>query len=234
MKYLFLFDIDGTILNFQHGVAKSLFIELMTEVFGEEFDESHLPDFNGRTDLFILRKMAENRGVNFEELKSKLPLVWDAILRKFERYSTPDYIDLLPGVDNLLKSLLQRDDVDLGLITGNFRANAYLKLKAHDLHNLFHFGAFGDDHENRNYLPPIAINKANVYHNSEIFNSANTLIIGDTLRDIECAKYNNIKSVAVCTGRYSYEELQSDSPDLIYNDFSDYKSVENSFFNLFE
>ncbi len=234
MKYLFLFDIDGTLLNFQHGVAKALFIELMTEVFGKDFDETHLPDFNGRTDLYILRTMAENHGIDFEGLSGKLPVVWKAIIEKFENYSTPDYIELLPGVKPLLSSLEKRDDVELGLITGNFKANAYLKLKAHDLGRYFQFGAFGDDHENRNNLPPIAIDNANLFLKRDDFNSSNTLIIGDTLRDIECAQYNSIKSVAVTTGKYSREELSSLNPDLLLDDMSDYESVEQTFFNLFD
>ncbi len=234
MKYLFLFDIDGTILNFRHQVAKALFIELMTEVFGKEFDETHLPDFNGRTDLYILRTMAENHGIDFNGLSAKLPEVWEAIIAKFQNYSTPEYIELLPGVHEILVSLSQRDDVTLGLITGNFRANAYLKLKAHDLGDFFKFGAFGDDHENRNNLPPIAISKANVHLNSDVFTSRNTLIIGDTKRDIECAKFNQIKSVAVGTGKYTLDELSEDNPDLLLSDMSDYVNVQKSFFNLFD
>ncbi len=233
MKYLFLFDIDGTLLNFQHGVAKALFIELMTEIFGKEFDETHLPDFNGRTDLYILRTMAENHGINFDGLNRKLPDVWKAIIDKFEDYSTPDYIELLPGVKQLLNSLEMREDVALGLITGNFKANAYLKLKAYDLGRYFQFGAFGDDHEDRNNLPPIAINNANIFLKETFFYPENTLIIGDTIRDIECAKHNNIKSVAVTTGRYKKEELASHNPDLLLDDMSDFESVENTFFTLF-
>lgn len=234
MKYLFLFDIDGTLLNFQHGVAKTLFIELMTEVFGKEFDETHLPDFNGRTDLYILRTMAENHGIDFEGLSQKLPTVWKAIISKFEGYSTPDYIELLPGVNELLTSLEKREDVELGLITGNFRENAYLKLRAHDLERYFNFGAFGDDHENRNNLPPIAIDNANIFLKHNHFKPENTLIIGDTLRDIECARHNKIKSVAVTTGKYKRDQLATLQPDLLLDDMSDFKSVEDTFFNLFD
>jgi phosphoglycolate phosphatase-like HAD superfamily hydrolase len=124
----------------------------------------------------------------------------------------------------------------MGLLTGNFKENAYLKLSTFKLEKFFPFGAFGSDNEDRNKLPEIAINRANDYmrvinHNYtrydeiNVFNTNNTIIIGDSPGDIECAKSNGIFSLAVSTGTFCYKELKKCNPDFIIENFSNYTFV---------
>jgi len=130
---LILFDIDGTILNFKYGIAKKLFAEMLSELFGRDVPDEAIPDFWGMTDLQIIREIAENIGFSYDSILDKIPVIWHRIYSGFEEHTTPENVKLLPGVNHLLKILNEREDVQLGLITGNFYDNAYLKLRTHGL-----------------------------------------------------------------------------------------------------
>ena len=230
---LILFDIDGTILQFKHSLAKDLFTEFLTELFEFEVPASVIPSFAGMTDLQILRIIAHNLNMPHEVMMEKLPHIWDHIRSKFEANSTTETIKIMPGIIELLELFENNKEIQLGLITGNFIENAYIKLKPYNLSHLFPFGAFGDDDENRNNLPPIAIRRANEFLNNSLFDSSNTIIIGDTDRDIECARTHGIKSVAVATGGCSAEMLNSHNPDLFFENFADYNNSYKMILNLF-
>ncbi len=230
--YLLLFDIDGTILRFRKGLARKLFSKVMSELYGRNIPEDVIPRFAGMTDLHILRTMTESIGVSHDEMAENLPTIWQKMLAVFKEYCTPENINLMPGVDTLIKQLFDRDDTVLGLITGNFEENAYFKLSAHRLNKYFDFGAFGSDHENRNMLPELAVQRANKIHGEGCFGRHNTLIIGDTFRDIECAHKNSMKVLAVATGEFTFEELEGQSPELLMRDFKNTDLVINEIYNL--
>ncbi|MBX3043222.1 MAG: HAD hydrolase-like protein [Candidatus Kapabacteria bacterium] len=221
MKYLVLFDIDGTILNFRHGIAKQLFAEMLKELFGRDVPDSAIPQFHGMTDLQIIRSISENIGISYQDTIELIPQIWKKMLVMFQQHSLPENVTVLPGVPDLIKTLSENDEVRLGLITGNFLENAYLKLSIAGLDSYFPTGAFGCDSEDRNMLPPIAIMRINQHYNTQLFASHNTIIIGDTHRDIECARKNGIKVIAVATGGFTNEELNSQAPDAVLNDLGD-------------
>lgn len=224
-KILILFDIDGTLIKFKSGTAGKIFSDIMEEIFNVKIDKNNLPDFAGQTDLKILKEICEINNISFSSVESQIELIWEKMLSLFGKYCTPDYILLLEGVPELLDYLSQHEFITLGLLTGNFRENAYQKLKTYNLHNYFPFGAFGSDEEDRNKLPPLAIKRANKYFEKDQFSNKNTIIVGDAPRDITCAKANDIKVACVTTGTYDISQLERYSPDLIFKDFSDYRSV---------
>lgn len=231
-KFLILFDIDGTILKFKHYLAKKLFSELLQELFNKEIPENAIPDFHGMTDLQILKIISDNIGFPFSETEKLLPDIWNKMLAVFDIHSVEDNIELLPGVNQLINDLHKHPDVALGLLTGNFQDNAYLKLRAVKLDSYFDFGAFGNDSIDRNDLPIIAINRANDYYQKDYFSNINTIIIGDTHRDEECARVNNIKCICVCTGNQNYEELKSLNPDALFHNLSDTELIKKTIFEL--
>ena len=112
-----------------------------------------------------------------------------------------------PGIHDLIKNLVSRDNVKLGLVTGNVREGARLKLTRAKLNTFFAIGGFGDDSNNRNDLPPLAIQRAQ-HHYNITFHRNDVWIIGDSIHDIICAKVNGLRSLAVATGWTEYEELQ--------------------------
>jgi phosphoglycolate phosphatase-like HAD superfamily hydrolase len=234
MKHLLLFDIDGTILQLRHGRSKMIFAEILKEVFGKEIDQVRLPDFAGKTDLIILREICTTFSLDYNLILEDVDNIWARMHSVFREYCTQEEVVLLPGVGELIKELSVREDVQLALLTGNFRDNAYLKLDTYGLSGFFPFGAFGCEREIRNELPPIAIERANEHAGGDYFCNTNTIILGDSLRDIECAEVNGIKSVAVATGYNGFEELGTASPDLLFQDFSDVGKVISKLEKLME
>ncbi|HRP01949.1 MAG TPA: HAD hydrolase-like protein [Candidatus Kapabacteria bacterium] len=231
-KYLVLFDIDGTILNFAPNLAKELILELLQDYFNKNISESVIPDFQGMTDLQIIKSIAKEIGYSLEQLEDSIPKFWKALSDTFERHTNSNTTKILPGVSQLVKELSELPFIELGLLTGNIHQNAYHKLRAVKLDSYFKFGAFGCDSHDRNELAPIAINRANNYFDATIFNHKNTLIIGDTYRDEECARVNNIKFVCVATGKQSYEALNQLVPDAIFHDFSNVDLVKSTIIKL--
>ena len=92
---------------------------------------------------------------------------------------------LMPAVKDILSYLSEFENVKIGLVTGNFKQNAYLKLKAHNLDTYFPIGAFGCDYENRNSLPSRSrLKELKQYWSLNNFSYKKTIIIGDSYRDI--------------------------------------------------
>lgn len=233
MKYLVLFDIDGTILKFKHSIAKKIFAEELEKILNLKIPEKALPDFHGMTDLQIIKNICLNIGYSYNELSKNLSNLWENLYNIFLSYSNNENIYLMPGIKELIEVLNYDNDFILGLLTGNFKKNAYLKIKTVGLEEYFQFGAFGCDTEDRDLLPPIAIERANKFINKEnLFNNSNTIIIGDTFRDIQCAKANNIACISVCTGYQSYEELAKLNPEAIFNDLTNTFLIKDTIIRL--
>ena len=118
---------------------------------------------------------------------------------------------LLPGVLELLEKLKSRKHIVLGLLTGNLSRGAQLKLGHYGVWHFFEFGAFADDHHDRNQLGPFAQARAKEKHGLE-FSAAEIDIIGDTPRDIACGKALGARTIAVSTGTWSREDLAKHHP----------------------
>ena len=120
----------------------------------------------------------------------------------------------------MLEAGYARGGVALGLLTGNLRRGAEVKLGSRDLWRYFPFGAFADDCEDRNQLGPHALRRARAHHGVE-FAPADTWVIGDTPHDVVCARAFGARALAVATGRHSADELRAAGPDAVFPDFSD-------------
>ena len=227
MAVLVLFDIDGTILQLKQGHSKQIFSRMVDEIFGKSVDATDMPDFSGRTDLEILYDIAKKLNIKKKDIDSKIDDIWEKIYVFFSQYCTNEFIDLMPGVMELIETIDKSEEFCLGLLTGNFRENAYQKLAAFELQDYFPFGAFGSDFPDRNLLPPLALKRANKYLNNKVFYPGNTIIIGDSPRDVECAQKNNIVSIAVTTGFSDRDELSKCNPDHLFDNLSDNTQIIN-------
>lgn len=233
MQILVLFDIDGTILSMKDGTSRMLFSDFLKKVFGRSIPNNCIPDFHGMTDLQILEQIADNINFPLKSIEHKIDDLWSELNLVFDHYCTPQHIVLMPGISELITNLNTSEHIQLGLLTGNFKQNAYSKLDSHKLGSFFPFGSFGDDDSDRNKLLPIAISRANKFFNQELFNVGNTILIGDSIRDIECGKSNNVPVIAVATGGIPIETLRKHNPDFVLQDLSNTQEVQNTIINHF-
>lgn len=162
----------------------------------------------GRTDAEIARGLLLQAGVSALQIDERADDVRERSCRAYAELCPPSLSDrVLPGVAELLEWLAQRDDVRLALVTGNFEPIARLKLSRAGLGRHFPTGqgAFGSDSEDRAALPSIARRRAGsdgVSHPRE-----QTIVIGDTPRDIACARADGVRCFAVGTGPFKIAEL---------------------------
>jgi len=215
-KTLILWDIDGTILESTGAGMESLRRALDT-VFGIQGSLEGI-DFAGRTDPYIMREAMKrfriedtpaNRERYIEGYLSLLP-----VLMKEKGAS------VLPGVRTLLEEAAAKPDVVQGLLTGNLRRGAEVKLGYHGLWPYFPVGAFSDDNEIRNELGPHALRRAKAHWEHD-FHVDRVWIVGDTPHDIACSRPIGAKALAVATGKYSLAELAAHHPDVLMKDLSD-------------
>jgi phosphoglycolate phosphatase-like HAD superfamily hydrolase len=201
---LLLFDVDGTLVH-SGGQAKPAFAEAMVAVYGatgpiETFD------FSGKTDGQIVVELLGAAGLGRAAIDAGLARLRAAYLERLERRYDPARARVLPGVRALLAALAARADVALGLLTGNFAGGARIKLAPLGLLDYFAFGGFGDDAFDRRDLPPVALERARRHLGREI-GAAETVIVGDSLLDVDCAAAHGIDCLAVATGWTSAERL---------------------------
>ncbi len=215
-----LFDIDGTLVN-TNRAGKDAMIEAFLEV-AELTELEHVLQVSGKTDRGIFAELFELHGRSLSE---------DAWRRFLERYLAGLSTNLpvrqgliLEGVSALLAKLSQRDDVLLGLLTGNVERGAKLKLSHYGIHEYFAFGGFGDDHPDRDDVARAAL-KAAEDHVGHRIPPENVYVIGDTPNDVRCARAIGAKAVAVATGVYSEEQLKETQPDLLLTNLSDIEAV---------
>jgi phosphoglycolate phosphatase-like HAD superfamily hydrolase len=217
-RYVLLFDIDGTLL-LAPGLGRVFFEEALREVSGRSASAEGV-QFAGRTDRSLAREMLSRAGYPLSGLKNAIHDVLDAYATRLLEGIEPAAINVLPGVVELLDSLIPRETLHLGLLTGNLERTGRAKLRAAGLDGYFQFGAFGSDHEDRNLLPPFALSRANALVGAELgFDSV--VVIGDTEHDILCGKAVGALTVGVCTGYVSRKSLEDQSPDVLLDDFSD-------------
>jgi phosphoglycolate phosphatase-like HAD superfamily hydrolase len=128
-------------------------------------------------------------------------------------------------VSELLHALEQRDDVILGLLTGNIHPGAHAKLSAVGIApERFRIGAFGSDHHDRPELPEIARRRAEALLGTPV-SGRDVVVIGDTPADIACGIGIGARAIGVATGRYSVEELEACNAAAVFADLSDTDAV---------
>jgi len=213
---LLLFDIDGTLIHSAGAGLQALRVGLK-ERFGIEDDLSNI-EIAGMTDSGIVMSILN---------KHKIPGTNENVTAFLDSYVHFLSFELprrkgklLPGVLQLLKKLKTRKHLVLALLTGNLSRGARLKLEHYGVWHFFEFGAFADDHHDRNQLGSFARARAKEKHGRE-FSADEIDVIGDTPRDIECGKAIGARTIAVATGTWTREQLARHDPDFLIDDLSD-------------
>ncbi len=217
---LLLFDIDGTLLT-SGGAGERALRCAVRERFGVD-DDLKSVEIAGRTDSGIARQVLRRYGM--PESPENVTGFLDTYLHHLRQLLPETTGRLLPGILQLLELLHGRPGVVLALLTGNLAQGAELKLTHYGVWHYFEFGAYADDHHDRNELGHFAKRRAYDKHKVE-FPGNDIYIIGDTPHDVACARAIGAKAVAVATGSISREALAGHSPDFLFNDFSDSAAV---------
>lgn len=208
-----LFDIDGTLLTVRPSFKRPLIRSILNEL-GINYPGLENDSFSGRTDHDIMNSFLVNHEFS-EKLYQQLKTEY---IRKTVQQLSHEHVIRLPYIDEAIRYFDSLGSY-IGLLTGNYPETAYAKLSAAHIDYSFRFGVFGEFDKNRNNLPEIALKQVQKNLNIEP-EPDKFIIIGDTPRDIECARAAGMKSVAVATGRFTPEELLKENPDLLLNDLS--------------
>lgn len=210
-----LFDIDGTLVSTGGAGRRALEVAL-----AQAFDQPGGCDgitLNGRTDRSIVadlfrRWQIADTAAHWERFRAAYLSVLPGCLAHCAGR-------VLPGIQEALAHLGPRDEIAIGLLTGNIAAGAKLKLSHYGLWEAFSFGGFGDFHHERDSVAREAL-EACEQHAGERVDPRRVWVIGDTPLDVRCARAIGARAIAVATGGVSRETLAASEPDLLLDDFS--------------
>jgi phosphoglycolate phosphatase-like HAD superfamily hydrolase len=201
---LLLFDVDGTLLLKATAAHAAAVHEALREVYGIGDLSAVRVEAAGRTDYEIGRAICLQLGVGADRFDAGREDFRIASVAAYARLCPDDLSEFVaPGVTDVLEALAARDGTRLALLTGNLEPIARLKIGRAGLGRFFEpgQGGFGSDHEDRTELPAIARRRAGNYPR------AKTVVIGDTPRDIACARADGVRCIAVATGPFGPDEL---------------------------
>jgi len=214
MIRLVLFDIDGTLVRTGGAGVKAFAKVFLTEFNAHEGFEKL--KFAGRTDVSLVREFFVYHKIatspeNFERFFERYSFWLDYILNHSKTEACPGVWEFLNGLKSLPNPPL------LGLLTGNIRLGAEIKLRHFDLWKEFETGAFADDNEDRDLIAAAARERGRCILGSNLRDDE-ILVIGDTPFDIRCGRAINAKVLAVATGGATLEELKRHQPDWAVED----------------
>lgn len=210
-----LFDIDGTLIR-SGGAGSRAIYRAMTMVFGiAEPGEVHM---HGCTDRGLSRTLFERHSIPETEEN------WHEFIRVYLELLDDELAitegEVIAGVPDLVKRLSQRDDVYMGLLTGNVRRGAEKKLGHYGLMHYFRDGGFGDHHWERDDVARwarevVSLELADQFREDQLW------VIGDTPADVKCGRAIGARVVAVTTGGYDRDQLAACNPDWLIEGLAD-------------
>ena len=218
-KGIILFDIDGTLLHAPGG--RAAFAQAFKEAFGWEQGVEHI-NFYGATDLNVFRGICVERGV--ESTPEMERTFFERLAPALETRLAVRPPTLHPNVENLLKILSAENKNavraprlrwEIGLVTGNIEATAWLKLRYAKIDHYFSFGGFGCTHADRAEIARQALKASGVERPKKVF------LIGDTPSDINAAKVNGFIAIAVATGGFDFQTLEKSGADFVFENLTD-------------
>lgn len=213
---LVLFDIDGTLIS-TGGAGSRALNKAFFEVLGIENAFKNF-EMAGKTDVQIIKEGLVKWGIN-----PSYPVVRKIIeryLQNLQLEMNNNSKHVKPGVIEFISFVRNELGYPTGLLTGNLEKGARIKLAPFELNQYFPFGAFGSDHEDRRFLLPIALIRFSRMFKRKI-SFTECIIVGDTPRDVACAKPYGAKVVAVATGPYSVSELMETQADVVVENLSE-------------
>ena len=222
MTRVILFDIDGTLIR-TGGAGQRAFGAAFQSEFGLA-DACANTSFAGRTDRGLAADILAAH--QLDPSQTNIQRIFDSYLNWLAEFLPADHHEPLPGVRDLIAGLRALPGSPaIALLTGNLSRGGELKLTHFNLWQEFAWGAFGDTHEARDDTARYALELAREKLGSDL-EPVDLLILGDTERDIQCARAIGARVLAVATGMESMEELAGHQPDLLVKDLTEITAEE--------
>jgi phosphoglycolate phosphatase len=219
--FLYLFDIDGTLIRAGTKVHREAFSHAYRTVYGLPLSLDGVAAA-GRTDTWLLAEPLLRHGWSQEEIDRGKPEAFRAI----ERFTDSHLSDLrdrvLPGVVEVL-TRLRAGGYLLGLLTGNLSGVARVKLHHAGLDGFFVTGGYGEESAIRADLVPVALAHASRLTGRAIAPDE-VVIIGDTPMDVAAGQSHGTLTVGVATGPFGVEELITSGASLVLPSLADPKA----------
>ncbi|MCF7847278.1 MAG: haloacid dehalogenase-like hydrolase [Kiritimatiellales bacterium] len=206
-RYIFC-DIDGTLL-YARGAGRDAFAAAFESAFNIPIDISHI-NFAGATDIRVLAQLMREQQIAPDPALEQG--FFDCLPPLLDRFLVEQPPTVFPGVGTFLEKV--SNHWKLGLVTGNIRSCAYIKLRHAGIGPYFSdIGGFGDDDGDRARMAALALERAG--------NPSGSFLLGDTPSDIHAARVNGITSVAVCNGQFDRATLTAEGADIVVDSFED-------------
>jgi phosphoglycolate phosphatase-like HAD superfamily hydrolase len=231
MNRLVLWDVDGTLVRCG-DVGRRAIERAARRALDHRVDwtEDSVPQvrMGGGTDPGILLELLGHGGVDGAESDELL----DLALRHLEDEvaAAARTIELegvvLPGAAEVVARLDRAPGVVQSVLTGNIRPGAVVKLGAFGLDEALdlEIGAYGSDHIDRNRLVPLAVHRASAKHGCQ-FEPDDVWVVGDTPKDLACARAGGVRCLLVATGGHPLDELEELGADVVLPDLTDVDRV---------
>jgi phosphoglycolate phosphatase len=226
IRRLILWDVDGTLLT-GGSVSREVFAAAVTEVTGVPAGD-HAIHMSGKTDPQIALEIMADVGVPSGPARDALPAVLEALERGLatgvDRIRSEGRAH--PGVLRLLERLHGEPGVIQSVLTGNLRGNAIVKVSAFGLERFLDLdvGAYGSDHHDRDELIAVALARVGARYGRRL-DPRQAWVVGDTPKDLACARAGGARCILVATGRYVRHVLELLGADAVLADLSDTEAV---------
>lgn len=220
-RRLILWDIDGTLLTtgpagrfaLEEGARRAAGLDVVPEVV-----------MSGKTDPLIVRELLTAAGLTPQEVDQAVPaaLAEAQLILAAESDRMRLEGTVHPGVRELLEALSAVEGVRQSLLTGNIAPNALVKVGAFGLDRYLDpdIGAYGTDHPERDGLVPIALERARE-RRGETYLPEQVWVIGDTVRDLSCARAGGVRCLIVGTGHAGFDAVRALDADALFENLGD-------------
>ncbi|HXJ66516.1 MAG TPA: HAD family hydrolase [Actinomycetota bacterium] len=222
-RRVILWDVDGTLLS-AGPIGRGAFFTGASDALGRDVPDDDTVQMAGKTDPLIALEILATVGITGDEARRRLPEVLEGLTRRLAegRDRIPAEGKLHAGVAEVLERLDADPEVVQTVVSGNLAVNARIKVAAFGLERFLDLevGAYGSDDEDRDRLVPIALERVRERYGHAPA-PGETWVVGDTARDLACARAAGARCLLVATGRIAFHDLEPLGADGVRTDLSD-------------